>query len=123
MPARCLRSVTISELPKVARMVGYPMRRRLRGPPSPDQRKFLETLRDLGPRNNAETLAVRRSTKRACQVRGWVEWRCLEDPSDVKAWHSRSPVRRRHLTIRYRLDRPMPVAYSSLHSGETAMIG
>src|SRR5215471_6144019 len=87
MLACCLRSVTISGLPKVARMVGYSMRRGLREPPSPDQRKFLETLRDLGPRNSAETLAVRRSTKRACQVRGWVEWRCLEDPSDVKAWH------------------------------------
>ncbi len=75
--ARRLERVAVAS--KVARMVGYPMRHKLRGPPSEDQRKFLETLRDLGPRDNAQTAAIRKSTKRACQVRGWVEWRCLDD--------------------------------------------
>jgi hypothetical protein len=55
--------------------------------PSQDQRQFLETLRDLGPRDNAQTAAVRKSTKRACQVRGWVEWRCLDASPGIRAWH------------------------------------
>jgi len=68
-------------------MVGYAKRRRPRERPSEDQRKFLETLRDLGPRDNAQTAAVRKSTKRACQVRGWVEWKCLDDLPGLRAWH------------------------------------
>jgi len=68
-------------------MVGYAKRRRPRERPSEDQRKFLETLRDLGPRDNAQTAAVRKSTKRACQVRGWVEWKSLDQFSGVRAWH------------------------------------
>jgi hypothetical protein len=68
-------------------MVGYAMRRMPRARPSEDQRKFLEALRDLGPRGNAQTAAVRKSTKRACQVRGWVEWRCLDQGPGVRAWH------------------------------------
>jgi len=68
-------------------MVGYAERRTLREPPSEDQRKFLETLRDLGPRDNAQTAAVRKSTKRACQVRGWVEWRSLDNFPGMRAWH------------------------------------
>src|SRR6266581_4729484 len=68
-------------------MVGYAKRRRPRERPSEDQRKFLETLRDLGPRDNAQTAAVRKSTKRACQVRGWVEWRWLDDLPGLRAWH------------------------------------
>src|SRR6266550_2917595 len=68
-------------------MVGYAKRRRPWERPSEDQRKFLEKLRDLGPRDNAQTAAVRKSTKRACQVRGWVEWRCLDGFSGLRAWH------------------------------------
>src|SRR5205809_7396615 len=68
-------------------MVGYAKRRRPRERPSEDQRKFLETLRDLGPQDNAQTAAVRKSTKRACQVRGWVEWRCLDSLLGLRAWH------------------------------------
>jgi len=68
-------------------MVGYAKRRIPRERPSQDQRKFLEALRDLGPRANAQTAAVRKSTKRACQVRGWVEWRCLDKFPGMRAWH------------------------------------
>jgi hypothetical protein len=68
-------------------MVGYAKRHRPREHPSEDQRKFLETLRNLGPRDNAQTAAVRKATKRACQVRGWVEWRCLDDLPGMRAWH------------------------------------
>ena len=68
-------------------MVGYAKRCTLREGPSEDQRKFLETLRDLGPRDNAQTAAVRKSTKRACLVRGWVEWRWLDDLPGLRAWH------------------------------------
>src|SRR5260370_15508755 len=68
-------------------MVGYAKRRMQRDRPSEDQRKFLETLRGLGPRDNAQTAAIRKATKRACQVRGWVEWRCLDDLPGLKAWH------------------------------------
>ena len=68
-------------------MVSYTMRHRPRECPSEDQRKFLETLRDLGPRDNAQTAAIRKSTKRACQVRGWVEWRCLDGLPGIRAWH------------------------------------
>jgi hypothetical protein len=74
-------------------MVGYAKRRRPWERPSEDQRKFLELLRDLGPRDNAQTAAVRRGTKRACQVRGWVEWRCLDDLSGLRAWHLTAPGR------------------------------
>jgi len=68
-------------------MVGYAKRRTLWERPSEDQRRFLETLRDLGPRDNAQTATVRKSTKRACQVRGWVEWRRRDDLPDLRAWH------------------------------------
>ena len=68
-------------------MVGYAMRRVPRERPSKDQRKFLEILRDLGPRDNAQTAAIRKITKRACHVRGWVEWRCIDQSPGVRAWH------------------------------------
>ena len=68
-------------------MVGYARRYSFRGSPSDHQLKFLETLRDLGPRDNAQTSAIRKSTKRACQVRGWVEWRCFDGSPGVRAWH------------------------------------
>jgi hypothetical protein len=68
-------------------MFGYPMRRVPRQCPSDDQRKFLELLRDLGPRDNGQTAAVRKATKRACQVRGWVEWRSPDNSPSVRAWH------------------------------------
>jgi hypothetical protein len=68
-------------------MAAYAQRWAPRGPASEDQRKFLETLRDLGPRDNAQTAVVRKSTKRACQVRGWVEWRCRDDVPGLRAWH------------------------------------
>jgi hypothetical protein len=68
-------------------MVGYARRRMPRERPSQDQRKFMEMLRDLGPRDNAQSAAVRKSTKRACQVRGWVEWRCLDALPGIRAWH------------------------------------
>ena len=68
-------------------MVGYAKRRMPRERPSKDQRRFLEALRDLGPRDNAQTAAVRKSTKRACQVRGWAEWRCFDAFPGVRAWH------------------------------------
>jgi hypothetical protein len=68
-------------------MVGYAMRRVPRQRPSKDQRKFLEVLRDLGPQDNAQTAEIRKITKRACQVRGWVEWRCIDQSPGVRAWH------------------------------------
>ena len=68
-------------------MFGYPMRRVPRQCPSDDQRKFLELLRDLGPRDNGQTAAVRKATKRACQVRGWVEWRSPDNSPNMRAWH------------------------------------
>jgi hypothetical protein len=69
-------------------MVGYAKRSTLRREhPSENQREFLETLRDLGPRDNAQTSAIRKSTKRACQVRGWVEWRSLDNVPGIRAWH------------------------------------
>ncbi len=68
-------------------MVGYAKQRMPRKRPSEDQRKFLETLRDLGPRDNAQTAAVRKATKRACQFCGWVEWRCLDGLPGLRAWH------------------------------------
>src|SRR6266536_5338116 len=77
----------------VGGMVGYAMRRMPRQRPSQDQREFLELLRDLGPRDNSQTAAIRRGTKRACQVRGWVEWRCLDDLSGLRAWHLTAPGR------------------------------
>jgi len=40
-------------------MVVYAARHKPRERPSEDQRKFLELLRDLGPRDNAQTAAVR----------------------------------------------------------------
>ncbi len=68
-------------------MVGYAMRRVPRERPSKDQRTFLERLRDLGPQDNAQTAAIRKITKRACQVRGWVEWRWIDQCPGVRAWH------------------------------------
>jgi hypothetical protein len=68
-------------------MVGFAMRHVPRARPSKHQHRFLEMLRDLGPRSNAETTAVRFSVKRACQVRGWVEWTSRADFPDIRAWH------------------------------------
>ena len=68
-------------------MIGYAMRRAPRARLSKIQRRFLELLRDLGPRDNARTAAVRKGTKRACQVRGWVEWKSLDNFPGIKAWH------------------------------------
>src|SRR5262249_49044922 len=68
-------------------MVGYARRRVPRERPSKDQRKFLEVLRDLGPQDSAQTAAIRKITKRACQVRGWVEWRCIDQCPGMRAWH------------------------------------
>jgi len=68
-------------------MMEYAKRRMPRQRPSEDQRRFLETLCALGPQDNAQTAGVRKSTKRACQVRGWVEWRCLDLCPGVRAWH------------------------------------
>ncbi len=106
------------------RMVGYAMRRRPRECSSEDQRKFLETLRDLGPRDNAQTAAIRKSTKRACQVRGWVEWRCIDDLPGLRAWHLttmgrkalKSPARRsRAIPVRLPNAQAPLAANSSLH--------
>jgi hypothetical protein len=55
--------------------------------PSKDQQNFLQTLRDLGPQDNAETAEFRIATKRACQVRGWVEWRCRDEFPGIRGWH------------------------------------
>ncbi len=105
-------------------MVGYAKRRMPRKRPSEDQRKFLETLRDLGPRDNAQTAAVRKSTKRACQVRGWVEWRCLDNLPGLRAWHLtiigrnalNSPARRSRATPARLPNAQSPVAAdSSVH--------
>ena len=105
-------------------MVGYAKRRRPWERPSEDQRKFLEKLRDLGPRDNAQTAAVRKSTKRACQVRGWVEWRCLDDLRGLRAWHLttmgrkalKSPARRsRAIPVRLPNAQAPLAANSSLH--------
>src|SRR5437762_14266747 len=68
-------------------MVEYQTRQELRSIPSQDQRKFLEALRERGPQDNAQTAGIRRITKRACQVRGWVEWRCLDGSPGTRAWH------------------------------------
>ena len=68
-------------------MVKYPRRRALREGPSQEQRLFLETLRDVGPRDNAQSRAVRKATKRACQVRGWAEWRPIDGSPGAMAWH------------------------------------
>ena len=68
-------------------MVGYARRYSFRGSPSDHQLKFLETLRDLGPRDNAQTSAIRKSTKRACQARGWAEWKSVDGFPGVRAWH------------------------------------
>jgi hypothetical protein len=68
-------------------MALYARRFVLRERPSEDQQKFLETLRDLGPQDNAQTAAFRKTTKRACQVRGWVEWRCQDEFPGVRGWH------------------------------------
>jgi hypothetical protein len=68
-------------------MVVYAKRRGPRQHPSKDQRKFLEILRDLGPQDNAQTAAIRKATKRACQVRAWVEWKSLDNFPAIKAWH------------------------------------
>ena len=67
-------------------MVGY-AERRTWGVPTEDQRKFLEALRDVGPRDNAQTAGIRKATKRACRVRGWVEWRRTDGVPERRAWH------------------------------------
>jgi hypothetical protein len=105
-------------------MVGYAKRRMPRKVPSEDQRKFLETLRDLGPRDNAQSAAVRKATKRACQVRGWVEWRCFDGFPGVRAWHLtiigrnalNSPARRSHaIPVRLPNVQSPVLADSSVH--------
>jgi hypothetical protein len=68
-------------------MALYARRILLRERPSKDQQKFLETLRDLGPQDNAQTATFRIATKRACQVRGWVEWRRHDEFPDIRGWH------------------------------------
>ncbi len=68
-------------------MVTFPKRRALRQGPSKDQRQFLEMLRSLGPCDNTQTRTVRTMTKRACQVRGWAEWRPIDGFPGVSAWH------------------------------------
>ena len=68
-------------------MVSNAKRRRVRERPSEGQRQFLETLRELGPRDNAQTAAVPKATKRACQVRGWAEWKPLDQAPNLPAWH------------------------------------
>src|SRR5204863_10025045 len=68
-------------------MVRYQTRQELRSTPSNDQHNFLELLRERGPQDNAQTAVIRRSTKRACQVRGWVEWRCVDGFPGTRAWH------------------------------------
>ncbi len=93
-------------------MVGYAKRYRLREHPSEDQRKLLEMLRDLGPRDNAQTLSIRKSTKRACQVRGWVEWRCLDDLPGLRAWHL-TITGRNALNSPARLSRAIPASAGS----------
>ena len=85
-------------------MVGYQTRRELRSIPSQDQHKFLEVLREHGPQGNAQTPAIRRITKRACQVRGWVEWRCLDGSPGTRAWHM-TVVGRKALEVSSRLFR------------------
>src|SRR6266511_6146584 len=96
-------------------MVGYAKRYRLREHPSEDQRKFLEMLRDLGPRDNAQTLSIRKSTKRACQVRGWVEWRCLDDLPGLRAWHL-TIIGRNALNSPSRRSRAIPTRLPSAQS-------
>jgi hypothetical protein len=98
-------------------MVGYTKRRMPREHPSEDQRKFLETLRDLGPRDNAQTAAVRKSTKRACQVRGWVEWRCLDDLPGLRAWHL-TIIGRNALNSSARRSRAFPARLPNAQSPE-----
>jgi len=68
-------------------MVGCGRRRMAREGASEEQREFVEALGGLGGRDKARTAAVRKSTKRACQVRGWVEWRCLDKLPGMRAWH------------------------------------
>ncbi len=47
--------------------------------PSEDQRKFLELFEISGNETTPRLWRSEGGTKRACQVRGWVEWRCLDD--------------------------------------------
>lgn len=68
-------------------MVQYANRRTFSQPLSGKQRKFLEMLRDVGPRDNAQSAAIRKSTKRACHVRGWAEWKYVDGDCGLKAWH------------------------------------
>src|SRR6266496_3538 len=96
-------------------MVGYAKRRTPRERPSEDQRKFLATLRYLGARDNAQTAAVRKSTKRACQVRGWVEWRCLDELPGLRAWHL-TIIGRNALNSPSRRSRAIPTRLPSAQS-------
>ena len=68
-------------------MAGYASRAALLDRPSEQQRKFLERLRDLGPQNSVETAMIPKATKRACQVRGWVEWKRLDGLLGLKVWY------------------------------------
>jgi hypothetical protein len=92
-------------------MIGYAMRRGPRELPSKDQRKFLEILRNLGPQDNAQTATIRKITKRACQVRGWVEWRCIDQYPAARAWHlttiGRNALMRRQSSVLQRARIPI----------------
>jgi hypothetical protein len=68
-------------------MVQYANRRTFSQPLSEKQRKFLEMLRDVGPRDNAQSAAIRKSTKRACHVRAWAAWKYVDGDRGLKAWH------------------------------------
>src|ERR671939_2133565 len=74
-------------------MAAYAKRFRSRENPSEHQLKFLESLRALGPLDNAQTSATRKATKRACQMRGWVEWRSIDGRAGTRAWHRTLPGR------------------------------
>ena len=92
-------------------MVAFTSRRELRSRPSAYQRKFLEILSERGPQDNTQSAGIRRITKRACQVRGWVEWRCVDGYPQLRAWHL-TVVGRKMLESSRQLPRalsPMPV--------------
>ncbi len=100
-------------------MVRHAKRRVPRPRPSEDQRKFLELLRDFGPRDNAQTAAVLKTTKRACQVRGWVEWRSLDNFPGKRAWHL-TIIGRNALNSLARRSRAIPARLPSPFFGKPA---
>src|SRR6266700_2485478 len=82
-----------------------------------------DAARSRAARQRADR-AIRKSTKRACHVRGWVEWRCLDDVPCKRAWHL-TTMGRKALNSPARRSRAIPVrlpnaqaplaANSSLH--------